>query len=105
MRNNRFTRAILCAAALLILAAPAGADEAQPSPLRAPLPLSEPAPPGKPAAISVQGWGADNANCAEWTNSCVVCQRNEAGVAACSTPGIACQPKDVVCRRQVEKKP
>ena len=102
----RFTWAVVCAAALFMLAGPARADEPKASPLRAPLPLSEPvSPPAKPAGVSVLSWGADNALCAEWTNSCVVCQRNEVGVSACSTPGIACQPKDIICRRQIAKKP
>ncbi|WP_091680041.1 hypothetical protein [Methylocapsa palsarum] len=86
---------------------------------------AEPASPPKPEAPppSMQAFGAANANCLEWTNSCLVCVRlappGDAGTAegaettegaktriggeapdqgvACSTPGIACQPKEISC--------
>ena len=38
--------------------------------------------------------------CAEWTDGCVVCQRTEQG-PACSTPGIACVPREQQCMRRM----
>ena len=37
--------------------------------------------------------------CAEWTDGCIVCQRTEQG-PACSTPGIACVPREQQCLRR-----
>jgi hypothetical protein len=41
----------------------------------------------------------DQPTCAEWTDGCVVCQRTEQG-PACSTPGIACVPREQQCLRR-----
>lgn len=74
--------------------------------LAGPLRADEPAPPGKfaPTGQSLPAYGDWNQECLEWTDSCAVCKRGEeAGVAArfvCSTPGIACQPKGIVCQRR-----
>jgi hypothetical protein len=48
-------------------------------------------------ADTLESFGAKNPACAEWSDGCVICRRDAAGVARCSTPGIACQPKDVAC--------
>ena len=49
-------------------------------------------------ATSIGGYGRQNPGCAEWTNGCVVCvMANER--AQCSTPGIACTPAGVTCKR------
>jgi hypothetical protein len=68
----------------------------------------------------MQAFGAANANCLEWTDFCLVCRRldpsadaktaesaatQSGGEAqdqdiACSTPGIACQPKTIICTEQ-----
>jgi hypothetical protein len=37
--------------------------------------------------------------CAEWGDGCVICQRTNQG-AACSTPGIACVPRERQCLRR-----
>jgi hypothetical protein len=37
--------------------------------------------------------------CAEWGDGCIVCQRTNAGLA-CSTPGIACMPRERQCLRR-----
>ena len=92
-------RAVFLVPALLL----GGSDFLGGSYLRADAPVMQPL--RKPAPVFIHTWGGDHSNCAEWTNSCVICQRNEAGAAACSTPGIACQPRDIVCKRQIEKKP
>jgi hypothetical protein len=68
----------------------------------------------------MQAFGAANADCLEWTDFCLVCRKLElpandgsaespttqsGGEAldqhiACSTPGIACQPKTILCTEQ-----
>ncbi len=50
--------------------------------------------------IAVQAWGAARPECAEWTDSCTICARVPEGIA-CSTPGVACLPQPVICRRPV----
>ena len=37
--------------------------------------------------------------CAEWSDGCVICQRTNQGIA-CSTPGIACVPRERQCLRR-----
>jgi len=46
---------------------------------------------------SLQGYAATHKDCVEWTDGCAVCKRDADGVH-CSTPGIACQPAELVCR-------
>ena len=58
------------------------------------LPAAPPAdPPSTPAAFEGEP------TCAEWSDGCIVCQRTEAGLA-CSTPGIACVPRERQCLRR-----
>jgi hypothetical protein len=38
--------------------------------------------------------------CAEWTDGCIVCQRNGGTGVACSTPGIACTRSTLRCLRR-----
>jgi hypothetical protein len=47
--------------------------------------------------LSLQSYGAANPACLEWTDACATCLRAD-GVAHCSTPGIACQPAEIVCK-------
>ncbi|MDE2578403.1 MAG: hypothetical protein KGL46_06345 [Hyphomicrobiales bacterium] len=72
--------------ALWLVALPALAGETPP----APSPL--PAPGETPLA-----YGKSHADCAEWTDSCIVCKRAE-GTIACSTPGVACVSGETICR-------
>jgi hypothetical protein len=53
----------------------------------------------------VQGYGRDNKDCLEWTDTCVKCARNQSGGDySCSNIGIACQPEEVRCvKRTIEK--
>lgn len=51
------------------------------------------------APVSIQAYGRQNPACLEWTDGCVLCTSN-AGVAACSTPGIACIPAGLTCKRR-----
>jgi hypothetical protein len=73
-------RLTLLAAALF--AATAHADEA-------------PAPDPKEQA-SLRGFADTHPACAEWSDGCAVCKRGMA--VYCSTPGIACQPAEIVCK-------
>ncbi|VTZ23870.1 conserved exported hypothetical protein [Methylocella tundrae] len=80
------------------LALPALADEPRVSPLPKP-------------ELTLQNFGRLNPDCLEWTNGCAVCRRLEPRQAranhpwsrrglvkiTCSTPGIACQPRELVC--------
>ena len=75
-------------AVLLALAAPAFADDT-PTPAATPSPVD----------ATMATFGAHNAECLEWTDSCAVCKRDATGVANCSTPGIACQPNPIVCSK------
>lgn len=52
-----------------------------------------PAPPPR-GDRSVQ---AGEADCAAWTDRCVVCERRAEGRVSCSNIGIACQPQAVQC--------
>jgi hypothetical protein len=52
-----------------------------------------------PHPIPIQAYGADNPSCLEWTDGCTICAKSEAGAIACSTPGIACQPAGLQCKK------
>ena len=64
-------------------------------------PLANPpaaAPKTEGDAMSLQGFGAQNPLCREWSDGCAVCLRDAAGAAHCSTPGVACEPTSAACR-------
>lgn len=83
------------ALALAVASAAAG----QPAPLPpVPPPLDAPAAPDTPPGATVQSYGEGRADCAEWSDGCVVCRR-DARETACSTPGVACTPTGAACRR------
>lgn len=75
----------LAAMVLLGLAGPARCDAPKPEKL--------------PAAVSVLAYGAANPSCLEWSDGCVTCAREGAGDKKCSTPGVACQPGETLCKR------
>ena len=56
------------------------------------------AAPLTPEEGSLQAFGANKPTCVEWNDSCATCERDSAGAVHCSTPGIACQPREIVCR-------
>ena len=72
----------------VLLAAPAFA-EGTPTPAASPSPVD----------ATMANFGVHNDDCLEWTDACAVCKRDDAGVANCSTPGIACQAKPIVCSK------
>jgi hypothetical protein len=78
--------AILFALAFPALAFPAGAEDAKPE--------EKPAPAPSEAALA---FGMSHPDCQEWSDGCVICARG-ADAVNCSTPGIACQPAETVCR-------
>jgi hypothetical protein len=80
-------RAFLLAAAVLV-ASPVLADSFKAPALKQ----------GSP--VSIQGYGSQNTSCLEWTNGCVLCSNGADGHARCSTPGIACQPAGITCKRK-----
>jgi hypothetical protein len=73
-----------------------------PAPAAAGTPTPD-ATPLTPQERSLQGFGIHTPECLEWSDSCSVCLRDEAGAIHCSTPGIACQPETIVCRREKAK--
>jgi hypothetical protein len=68
--------------------------------LRADEAPSEPAQPVEAIPAPVQAFGRENLVCLEWSDTCIVCQRDADGPVHCSTPAIACLPQAVVCRRE-----
>ena len=80
---------IRIALALLLASAPlsAAADDASQTPPTAPSDRTQ-------QTIAVQAWGKANGACAEWSDGCVVCTQD-----GCSTPGVACTPRETQCRR------
>jgi hypothetical protein len=57
-----------------------------------------PVDPAQREELSLQGFGAKNATCVEWSDSCATCRRDSDGAAHCSTPGIACLPVEITCK-------
>jgi hypothetical protein len=45
-------------------------------------------------------FGADKADCLEWSDGCIVCKKDTDGESICSTAGIACQPGPPSCTRR-----
>lgn len=66
---------------------------------------ANPATAAAPSAeeLSLRGFGDQNPQCLEWTDSCAICLRDEKNVVHCSTPGIACQQQAIVCRTEKAK--
>jgi hypothetical protein len=52
---------------------------------------------------SMEGFAAAAPLCLEWTDGCAVCARDEGDKVHCSTPGVACQPGPIACRRERQK--
>lgn len=53
----------------------------------------------------VQGYGRQDKDCLEWSDSCVNCLRAQSGGDySCSNIGIACQPKEVRCIKRVDER-
>jgi len=50
--------------------------------------------------VPIEAYAQDNPSCLEWTNGCTICTKAETGAPACSTPGIACQPAGIQCKKK-----
>lgn len=85
IRENRYNERMTATKLALLLAGLVFADMRLASALTADQP-------------AVQAYGNVNRSCREWTDGCVVCVKNSEDSPSCSTPGIACQPKDVICK-------
>ncbi len=83
--------AVACAFGALIFICASARAEAQ----------SPPPPPSDWPAIA-QAYGERDADCLEWTDSCTICRRRENAEPACSTPGVACLPSDIICNAKRE---
>ena len=83
-------RFVGAAVILVALAFPAAAEETQTQDK-----------PASPPPEAVLAFGASHPECEEWTDGCVVCARG-ADVVNCSTPGIACQPVETICKRPMK---
>jgi hypothetical protein len=57
------------------------------------LPSAASGPPSTPASFEGEP------TCAEWSDGCNICQRTNQQIA-CSTPGIACVPRERQCLRR-----
>jgi hypothetical protein len=57
-----------------------------------------------PSDVSVLAYGAAHPECLEWTDACRTCMRSPDGGVGCSTPGIACVQKEIVCKKQASSK-
>jgi hypothetical protein len=97
-RNKTLASLGLIAVGLAASLSLAGADEA-PAPIANP-PVAP--PPLSPEGISLQGFALQNPLCREWSDGCSICMRDEKGAPHCSTPGIACQPAAIRCRRETK---
>ncbi|MFC5068999.1 hypothetical protein [Flaviflagellibacter deserti] len=69
---------------LVVMTGSAFADEPKLTPLK------------PPAPDSLESLMREQAACTAFTNDCVICARAPDG-PKCSTPGIACQPKEWRC--------
>ena len=64
---------------------------------------SLPKPAAGPATMAT--FARENPDCAEWTNACQVCTRDDKDAPQCSTQGIACTPGAMVCSVKKVVKP
>ena len=106
----RLLTLLLCLGTLAV--APLAAQETpqkEPSPKETP--ATEPAAPEQvpeppvpmhkvPINIPMEAFGTANPECLEWTDSCRTCARDAENNISCSTPGIACLPQDVACKKE-----
>ena len=58
--------------------------------------------PPMPAAhpVPIHAYASDNPSCLEWTDGCTICTKPELEEPHCSTPGIACQPAGIQCKKK-----
>jgi hypothetical protein len=49
--------------------------------------------------VVIHAYGSANPSCLEWSDGCTTCSKSQAGEPACSTPGIACEPGSIQCKK------
>lgn len=52
-----------------------------------------------------EDFGNDNPSCVDWTDGCIVCEKQPDGAPACSTPGIACEQSAAHCLKDEKETP
>jgi len=52
-----------------------------------------------------EDFGDDNPTCIDWTDGCIVCEKQPDGAPACSTPGIACEQSAAHCLKDEKETP
>jgi hypothetical protein len=60
-------------------------------------------PPTSAEQTSMEGFAGAAPLCLEWSDGCAICARDDANAVHCSTPGVACQPSSIICRREKAK--
>jgi hypothetical protein len=79
----------LAISAMVCVAASLDARADAPNP--GPMPRTHPLP--------LASYASDNPSCLEWTDGCTICAKSRTDAPACSTPGIACQPAGIQCKK------
>lgn len=60
------------------------------------------APSAQAESAVIHAYGSANPSCVEWTDGCTTCAKSDAAEPACSTPGIACQPAGIQCKKNTQ---
>jgi hypothetical protein len=104
---SRLPSLVVCVGAFCLAAAPLSAQEtpqkeSSPTDSTAPEPVPEaPLPMQKvPLDVPMEAFGTANPACVEWTDGCRTCARDATNNISCSTPGIACLPQDIACKKE-----
>jgi hypothetical protein len=92
MESRRSLILLVAGAFFALLTTLASAEDAKPG--------ADPASadPARQEQKSLRDFGAENPTCGEWNDGCSTCKRDSSGEIHCSTPGIACQPGDRICK-------
>jgi len=98
---SRLPFIMLCLATLT--ASPLAAQETQQkeTPAKEPAVPEPPLPMQKiPLDIPMEAFGTAHPECVEWTDTCRSCAKDAQNRVSCSTPGIACLPEDITCKKE-----
>jgi hypothetical protein len=57
------------------------------------------APSADAESVVIHAYGSANPSCLEWSDGCTTCSKSQASEPACSTPGIACEPGGIQCKK------
>jgi hypothetical protein len=102
---SRLSFLMLCLCALA--AAPLAAQETQQTEVPATHPDAPEAVPPPPLPlqkipldIPMEAFGTAHPECVEWSDACRTCAKDAENRVSCSTPGIACLPRDISCEKE-----